>query len=89
MSESVLLSPKEAAEFLGVQIHWLEKRRGQRALRGGPPYVRMGGFVKYRRSDLEKYIENLPVGGGTGSGKFARMVSDSLPEEQEPADGST
>ncbi len=64
MTESVLMSPKEAAAFLGVQIHWLEKRRGKAALRGGPPYVRMGGFVKYRRSDLDEYIKNMPVAGG-------------------------
>lgn len=89
MSESVLMSPKEAAALLGVQVHWLEKRRGKNGLPGGPPYVRMGGFVKYRRSDLDGYIENLPVGGGMGSGKIARMASDSLPEEAEPTDGPT
>jgi len=64
MSEKVLMSPKEAAEFLGVQIHWLEKRRGKRSLSGGPPYVRMGGFVKYRKADLDEYIKNMPVAGG-------------------------
>lgn len=64
MSQSVLLSPIEAAEFLGVQPNWLEKRRGAKALSGGPPFVRMGGFVRYRKDDLEEFVKNMPVAGG-------------------------
>lgn len=64
MFKSVLLSPAEAAELLGVQPNWLEKRRGGKALSGGPPFVRMGGFVRYRRDDLDEFIKNMPVAGG-------------------------
>ena len=64
MSESALLSPAEAAKRLGVLPTWLEKSRGKNGLPGGPPYVRMGGFVRYRKDDLEEYIKNMPVAGG-------------------------
>jgi predicted DNA-binding transcriptional regulator AlpA len=49
-----LLSPKEASEFLAVAestlAHWRSERRG-------PVYVKLeGNIVRYRKSDLEKYI---------------------------------
>jgi predicted DNA-binding transcriptional regulator AlpA len=49
-----LLSPKQTSEFLAVPestlAHWRSERRG-------PVYVKLeGSIVRYRKSDLEKYI---------------------------------
>jgi predicted DNA-binding transcriptional regulator AlpA len=49
-----LLSPKQASEFLAVPestlAHWRSERRG-------PVYVKLeASIVRYRKSDLEKYI---------------------------------
>jgi len=43
------LSPREAAEVLGLTVKGLE---GMRATGRGPKYVKIGGRVRYRRGDL-------------------------------------
>ena len=49
-----LLSPKEAAEFLGIPSGTLAQWRSQRR---GPPYIKLEErLVRYRRSDLEGYL---------------------------------
>jgi predicted DNA-binding transcriptional regulator AlpA len=49
-----LLSPKEAAEFLGVPESTLAQWRSQRR---GPPYIKLElRLVRYRQSDLETYL---------------------------------
>ncbi len=54
-----LLTPQEAAQFLGVLVgtlaHWRSERRG-------PPYVKLEGrLVRYRLSDLEEYLARHSV----------------------------
>jgi len=49
-----LLTPKEAAEFLGLPESTLAQWRSQRR---GPVYVKLESrLVRYRRSDLDVYI---------------------------------
>lgn len=49
-----LLTRKQTAEFLNVKCQTLAvwASRGHK----GPPYHRIGGSVRYRLSDLEKYL---------------------------------
>jgi predicted DNA-binding transcriptional regulator AlpA len=50
----MLLTPRDAAEILGVPESTLAQWRSQRR---GPPYVKLESrLVRYRRSDLEVYI---------------------------------
>ena len=50
----VLLTPKEAAEFLGIPEGTLAQWRSQRR---GPQYVKLEGrLVRYRITDLEAYL---------------------------------
>jgi excisionase family DNA binding protein len=49
-----LLTPAEAANYLGVSLsalnHWRSERRG-------PVYVKLEGrLIRYRLADLEKYV---------------------------------
>ena len=53
MTPAELLKPKEAAAYLRVSPQWLSKMA---KLRRGPPVVRMGGVVRYRRASLERYV---------------------------------
>jgi len=49
-----LLSPKEAAEFLGMSASWLAKAR----MRGdGPPYVKIGRAVRYPEGALRQWLK--------------------------------
>lgn len=56
--DDVLLHERDAARFLNISVAWLQKHR----CRGtGPSFIRIGGrkggAVRYRRSDLERWIE--------------------------------
>ena len=54
-----LLTPREAAEFLGIPEGTLAQWRSQRR---GPPYVKLESrLVRYRLSDLEAYIATHQV----------------------------
>jgi excisionase family DNA binding protein len=48
----ILLTPKQAAQYLSVSVSWLAKRRADG---DGPPYIKMGRVVRYERSALEQY----------------------------------
>jgi predicted DNA-binding transcriptional regulator AlpA len=61
-NQSLLLDEKRAAELLGVSLSSLRKSRceGQHGLRTAmPPFVRLGGRVLYKRSDLETWVQSL------------------------------
>ena len=54
---------KCAAQYLGVSEAWLRKARQDKA---GPPYVRIGRSIIYRKDDLDAFLEkhlNLPEDG--------------------------
>jgi predicted DNA-binding transcriptional regulator AlpA len=48
-----LLTPKQAAAFLNLSTSWLAK---QRLTGGGPPYIKMGGAVRYSASVLQEWM---------------------------------
>jgi predicted DNA-binding transcriptional regulator AlpA len=56
MTERRFLNTAETAEYLGISKVTLEKARS-RALPGFPPFVRIGGGVRYDLRDLETFID--------------------------------
>lgn len=57
------LGTKRAAAYMGVSHQWLEVRRvtgpSRKKHKGdGPPFVRVGTRVMYRRADLDKFMED-------------------------------
>ncbi len=52
--EDKLLNTKQAAQLLGLAPATLH---GYRCEGTGPPYIKMGGAVRYRRSSLENWID--------------------------------
>jgi predicted DNA-binding transcriptional regulator AlpA len=50
----ILLTPKQAARHLNLSVSWLAKRR----LAGdGPPYVKLGGAVRYVEISLQQWMK--------------------------------
>lgn len=50
----ILLTPKQAARHLNLSVSWLAKRR----LAGdGPPYVKLGGAVRYVEASLQQWMK--------------------------------
>ena len=61
MAETTLLTNDEAADFLRISRLTLPVWRCTKRHR--IPYVRVGSAVRYRRADLEKYLESRVTGG--------------------------
>ena len=53
-SDSPMISTREAAKITGLSHRTLEKKRRHGT---GPRFCRLGGAVRYRRSDVEAWIE--------------------------------
>jgi predicted DNA-binding transcriptional regulator AlpA len=51
--QSQLLTSKEAATYCRVSLSWLAHRRIEG---GGPAFIKIGGKVHYRLSDLDNWI---------------------------------
>ena len=58
---SDFLSPGEAAQHLGVPVRRLESWRSTK--RYGLPYIKLGGEVRYRKTDLDRWLESRVVNG--------------------------
>ena len=56
-----LLSLQDAAEYLGVSTQTVGRLKAAGAIRS---VVVKGTLIRYRRSDLDLYIERLPEGQG-------------------------
>jgi hypothetical protein len=60
--DSLLLTEKQAARFLGVSLPFLRRGRSQGTTgcrTPTPPFVKLGGRVFYRRSDLIVWVDGL------------------------------
>ena len=63
-SERSLLDSNEAAEYLGLRRTTLE---AWRCRGGGPRFVKLSRLVKYRRADLDAFIESRIRSNTSGS----------------------
>ena len=48
-----LLTAKQAACYLSISIKWLANQRWQGT---GPRFLKVGGAIRYRQSDLDAYL---------------------------------
>jgi predicted DNA-binding transcriptional regulator AlpA len=55
LDDECLRTPKEAANFLRVSESWLAKARMQG---NGPPFVKIGRSIRYRESDLLRWMRS-------------------------------
>jgi excisionase family DNA binding protein len=63
MPKDILLSTKEASEYLGVSTHTLNMWRAKDDGRY-PIYFRFGRKIMYRQSELDAWIESCRVKPG-------------------------
>jgi excisionase family DNA binding protein len=56
-SPKILLTTREAASILGIGKSTLDQDRLYGRL--GLPFVRLGRSIRYRRSDVEDYLQSL------------------------------
>ena len=52
-SDIGLLTAKQAARYLSISTKWLANQRWQGT---GPRFLKVGGAVRYRQSDLDAYL---------------------------------
>lgn len=64
-----LLTPQQAAEALALSVSWLAKLR---LYGGGPPFLKLGRCVRYRREDLTKWLENKTRSSTSDADKILR-----------------
>jgi hypothetical protein len=60
LPEQELFSDVQIARIFGVSLAWVRKNRMKRT---GFPFVKLGTLVRYRRRDVEDYLNRCPKGG--------------------------
>lgn len=58
MSKNVLLTEQNVAELLQVSVKTLQ---GQRWMKIGIPYLKIGRSVRYRQEDVERYLDQAVI----------------------------
>lgn len=53
-----VLNEQEAAEYLGITKYWLRNNRRSPA---APPFVKIGGRVRYRVETLDRWLDQQEV----------------------------
>jgi hypothetical protein len=59
--QRALFSDVELADYLGVSVAWLRKKR---ITGGGPTWRKLGTLVRYHINDVHEYLDACPRGGG-------------------------
>ncbi len=59
-NQDPLLTSEQAAEYIGIKVNTLAIWRMQRRP-GSPAFVRVGSHVRYRQSELERWIKSQTV----------------------------
>ena len=59
-AETPILNTAEAAQYLGVSANLLKSDRAHGHI--GIPFFRVGDLVKYRRADLDAWIDRKVAG---------------------------
>ena len=68
------LNTKQAAHFCGMSEEYLEIAR-HRADGSGPEYIKLPRAVRYRRADLDRWMESHRKGGSEPVKRRARAVA--------------
>lgn len=61
---SPTFTERDAAEYTGLSVRTLQHRRFERR---EPPYLKIGRSVRYRREDLDAFLEKHRVVPGQGA----------------------
>lgn len=75
-----LMSRSEAADYLGVSENTLARLKASEELRS----VMLRSMVRFRRSDLDRFIDDLPYGDGDCPANDARIAREQARRERQP-----
>lgn len=75
-----LMPTEMAAEYLGISTRSLKRLQG--AGRILPVTIRDGAFLRFRRTDLDAFVDELPYGSGTCAANEKRVAVMMLAKEQ-------
>lgn len=56
MQESKVINEKQVAEIVGFSVPWVRKQRYEG---GSIPYFKVGRSVRYRRADVEAWVDMM------------------------------
>jgi predicted DNA-binding transcriptional regulator AlpA len=57
MDQATILNEKMTAEYIGMSISWLRQAR-MNGNKNAPPFLKIGKSVRYRKSDLDAWLES-------------------------------
>lgn len=63
-THSPTLTERAAADFIGLSVRTLQKRRFERQ---DPPYLKIGRSVRYRLEDLDAFLAAHRIDPGQGA----------------------
>ena len=61
LSDLNCMRPPEAANYIGLSESTLAKLRMKHKREAGPKFIKCGGAIIYRKSDLDTWLEDLIV----------------------------
>lgn len=61
LEDDMLLDVQEVAEILKVPVSWVYERTRRRGIER-LPHLKVGKYVRFRRSEIEGYLETLRGG---------------------------
>jgi excisionase family DNA binding protein len=67
-----LMSTEDAAEYLGLSVKSLHRLRAAERIK--TVTIRDGSFIRFRRTDLDAFIDELPYGNGTCAANEKRVA---------------
>lgn len=55
---AAMMNAEDAAQYIGKSKSWMDQKRSQGR---GPRFVRIGSSIRYRRADLDAFLEGSVV----------------------------
>ena len=56
-NEDIILNKKELAQYLNVDVSWIDKRVSANEM----PYTKFGKYVRFKKSIIDKWIDSKTV----------------------------
>lgn len=75
-----LLTAEDAAEYLSISVKSLHRLRAAERIKAVT--IRDGSFIRFRRTDLDAFIDDLPYGNGTCAANEKRVAVVILAQQQ-------
>jgi predicted DNA-binding transcriptional regulator AlpA len=63
LAQTTPLTSPEAARYIGLSDSWLRQSRMRGSDKDTPPHFKISKAVRYRREDLDAWLERHRVGG--------------------------